>query len=156
PDRIDLLPTVAMVSIDRASGERLRKLIAERPTRAQVATSVDTAWRPIPVLLCDVRLDLPEYVLFSGHVDSWHYGAMDNASANATMMETARILADHADELKRGVRFAFWSGHSHARYAGSTWFADRYWFDLHQRCIAHVNVDSTGAIGATDLTGANT
>ncbi len=58
--------------------------------------------------------------------------------------------------LRRGVRFAFWSGHSQARYAGSTWFADAYWFDLRDNCVSHVNVDSTGGIGATDLTTANT
>jgi hypothetical protein len=94
--------------------------------------------------------------MFSGHVDSWHYGAMDNGSANATMVEVARVLAGHRDELRRGVRFAFWSGHSQARYAGSTWYADSHWFELRDRCVAHVNVDSTGGTGATDLTTANT
>ena len=87
-------------------------------------TSVDTSWRPIPELVADLDVDGRDYVMFSGHVDSWHYGAMDNASANATMIETARMLADNRESLRRGVRFAFWSGHSHARYAGSTWFAD--------------------------------
>jgi hypothetical protein len=106
--------------------------------------------------VADLDVERRDYVLFSGHVDSWHYGAMDNGSANATMIETARILSDHRGELQRGVRFAFWSGHSHARYAGSTWFADHYWFDLREHCVAHVNVDSTGAVGATVLTGANT
>lgn len=94
--------------------------------------------------------------MFSGHIDSWHYGAMDNGTANATMMEVGRILANHRAALRRGLRLAFWSGHSHARYAGSTWFADRYWFDLREHCVAHVNVDSTGAINATTLEDANT
>src|SRR5262249_33150382 len=48
------------------------------------------------------------------------------------------------------IRFAFWSGHSHGRYAGSAWYADHAWRDLHQRCVIHLNVDSTGARGATD------
>lgn len=156
PDRLDALPNVAMVSIDTDSGSRIKQLLDEGPVRARVGTRVETSWRPIPVLVADLCLDRSEYVLFSGHIDSWHYGAMDNASANATMMETARVLANHRDELRRGVRFSFWSGHSHARYAGSTWFADRFWFDLHERCVAHVNVDSTGAVGATMLGGANT
>jgi hypothetical protein len=81
---------------------------------------------------------------------------MDNGSANATMVETGRVLAAHREELRRGVRFAFWSGHSQARYAGSTWYADSHWFELRDRCVAHVNVDSTGGMGATDLTTANT
>lgn len=156
PDRLSILPRVPMVSIDAAAGEGVKAMLATDRVRATVRTEVDTGWRPIPVLVADLDVNDREYVMFSGHVDSWHYGAMDNASANATMIETARILAAHRGDLRRGVQFAFWSGHSHARYAGSTWFADRFWFDLHERCVAHVNVDSTGAVGATNLTGANT
>jgi hypothetical protein len=156
PDRLDRLPNVPMVSIDTEAGERLRRQLEQGPTRARVGTVVDTGWRQIPVLVADLDILDRDYVMFSGHVDSWHYGAMDNGSANATMIEVARIMAAHRSELRRGVRFAFWSGHSHARYAGSTWFADAYWFDLRARCVAHVNVDSTGATGATQLTEANT
>ena len=156
PDKLGLLPRVVMLSIDTKAGETLKKRIDDAPARGRVFATVETGWRPIPQLVADLDVEGREYALFSGHVDSWHHGAMDNASANATMMETARILAAHRGDLRRGVRFAFWSGHSHARYAGSTWFADRYWFDLRQRCVAHVNVDSTGAVGATMLSGANT
>lgn len=156
PDRLDLVPTVAMVSVDTAAGERLKARLQEGPTRARVATEVETSWRPIPVLIADLDVADREYVMFSGHIDSWHYGAMDNASANATMIEVGRIMAEHRGELRRGLRLAFWSGHSHARYAGSTWFADRYWFDLRANCVGHVNVDSTGAVGATNLTSGNT
>ena len=157
PATFALVPNVPLVSIDTEAGARLKELLeGDEAVRCRVFTEVDTGWRPIPILVADLDVNDRDFVLFSGHVDSWHYGAMDNASANATMMETARILAEHRDELTRGVQFAFWSGHSHARYAGSTWFADRYWFDLREHCVAHVNVDSTGATGATDLTGANT
>src|SRR5207248_2142651 len=90
------------------------------------------------------------FLLFSGHVDAWHHGAMDNAAANATMLEIARLLATRRDALARGIRFAFWSGHSHGRYAGSAWYADDAWRELHARCVLHLNVDSTGARGATD------
>jgi hypothetical protein len=62
----------------------------------------------------------------------------------------ARLLAGRRDRLRRGIRFAFWSGHSHGRYAGSAWYADHAWRELHQRCIVHLNADSTGARGATD------
>lgn len=156
PDRLAMVPKVVMLSIDTAAGERLKARLADGQARARVFATVDTGWRRIPQLVADLDVEGRDYVLFSGHVDSWHYGAMDNASANATMIETARVLSEHRSDLLRGVRFAFWSGHSHARYAGSTWFADRYWFDLRERCVAHVNVDSTGAVGATVLTGANT
>ncbi len=155
-DSLEALPQVPVVSVDAENGARLKELIDGRSARARVTTEVDTRWRPIPVLIADLDVTGRDYVLYSGHVDSWHYGAMDNGSANATMVEVARVLASHREGLRRGVRFAFWSGHSQARYAGSTWFADAYWFDLRDNCVAHVNVDSTGGIGATDLTTANT
>jgi len=49
------------------------------------------------------------------------------------------------------LRLCFWSGHSHGRYSGSTWYADTHWDELDRRCVVHVNVDSTGGIGATVL-----
>lgn len=156
-DTLSMVPKVPLVSIDDAQGARLKELLnLDRPVRCRVVTEVDTSWRPIPVLVADLATSDRNYVMFSGHIDSWHYGAMDNGSANATMIETARVLAGHRDALTRGVRFCFWSGHSHARYGGSTWYADTFWFDLRERCVAHVNVDSTGAVGATNLSGANT
>ena len=72
---------------------------------------------------------------------------MDNGSANAVMLEVARILSKYKKELRRGLRLAFWSGHSHGRYAGSTWYADNFWLDLEKNCVAHVNTDSAGAKG---------
>jgi hypothetical protein len=78
---------------------------------------------------------------------------MDNGSANAVMLEMARLLSRRRRRLRRGVRFAFWSGHSHGRYSGSTWYADAHWNDLYRRAVLHLNVDSSGAEGATVLTG---
>jgi hypothetical protein len=66
------------------------------------------------------------------------------------MLEVGRLLASRRSALRRGLRLAFWSGHSHGRYAGSTWYADEAWHELHRRCAVHLNVDSTGARGATD------
>jgi hypothetical protein len=67
------------------------------------------------------------------------------------MVEVARVLAAHRDRLRRGLRVAFWSGHSHGRYSGSAWYADNHWRELRERCVAHVNIDSVGGRGATVL-----
>jgi hypothetical protein len=66
------------------------------------------------------------------------------------MLEVARLLGLRRSGLRRGLRLAFWSGHSHGRYAGSAWYADHAWAELHRRCAVHLNIDSTGARGATD------
>ena len=42
------------------------------------------------------------------------------------------------------MRIAWWSGHSHGRYAGSTWFADEFALDLEDNCVVHINCDSPG------------
>jgi len=93
--------------------------------------------------------DNDPFVMFSGHHDTWYYGVMDNGGANATMLEIARLFAPEQPAWRRGLRLCFWSGHSHGRYSGSTWYADTHWDELVRRCVAHVNVDSTGARGNT-------
>ena len=74
-----------------------------------------------------------EFVLLHGHLDSWHVGIGDNATGDATMLELARVFWQHRDGLKRSLRVAWWSGHSHGRYAGSTWYADTFAIDLAQQ-----------------------
>jgi hypothetical protein len=151
PETAGRIPATPCLSILGTDGERLRALLAQGPLRVRMTTRVRTGWIPIPHLVGELagrRED--RFLLLSGHVDSWHYGAMDNGAANATMLEVARLLATRSDALRRGIRFAFWSGHSQGRYAGSAWYADHAWRELHQRCVVHLNVDSTGARGATD------
>ena len=151
PETAWRIPATPCLSVLGTDGEALRARLARGPLRVRMTTRVHTGWMPIPHLVGELtgrRED--RFLLLSGHVDSWHYGAMDNGTANATMLEVARLLAGQRDALKRGIRFAFWSGHSHGRYAGSAWYADHAWRELHQRCVAHLNVDSTGARGATD------
>src|SRR6266850_34267 len=151
PDTAWRVPAVPCLSVLGADGQRLRALLARGSVKVRMTTRVRTGWMPIPHLVGELTgRHEDRFLLFSGHVDSWHYGAMDNGTANATMLEVARLLAARRDSLRRGVRFAFWSGHSHGRYAGSAWYADHAWRELHQRCILHLNVDSTGARGATD------
>jgi N-acetylated-alpha-linked acidic dipeptidase len=151
PETAWRIPAVPCLSVLGADGRRLRELLARGPVTVRMTTRVRTGWMPIPHLVGELHgRQEDRFVLFSGHVDSWHYGAMDNGTANATMLEVARLLAGRRSALRRGIRFAFWSGHSHGRYAGSAWYADHAWRELHQRCVVHLNVDSTGARGASD------
>jgi hypothetical protein len=152
PETAPLLPNVPAIGVTRADGARLKERLAEGAVLVRLVTEPYLAWTMIPTLTADLPgIEEDRFVLFSGHVDSWHLGVMDNGTANATQLEVARLLAERRNELRRGVRLAFWSGHSHGRYASSAWYADTYWHDLHEHCFCHVNVDSVGATGATVL-----
>jgi hypothetical protein len=150
------MPATVACTVSAADGETLRaKLKSAGKLAVTLHAEVDTGWRKTPILVG--HLDAPfatggPFTLLSGHHDTWYYGVMDNGSANATMLEAARLLAMRQKEWRRGLRVCFWSGHSHGRYSGSSWYVDNRFEELDARCIAHVNVDSTGGIGATVLT----
>lgn len=153
-ETIGNLPSTVVCTVSQADGAALRERLArgEQP-RVVLHAQVDTSWRTTPILVADLDGPTPDgpFILFSGHHDTWYYGVMDNGGAYATMLESARQLARQRTAWRRGLRLCFWSGHSHGRYSGSTWYADQHWEELEQRCAVHVNVDSTGGIGATIL-----
>ncbi len=165
------LPRTFVLSITFSEGEALKQAMAAGPVRIRAKASVGTRWTKIPLLEASIRppestgeqpagaertgAERDAFLLLSGHLDSWYRGAMDNGSANATMIEVARVIAENRAHLRRGLRLCFWSGHSHGRYAGSAYYLDNHWEDLEQNCILHLNTDSTGAVGATNLLDAN-
>jgi hypothetical protein len=152
-ETMDELPSTVVCSVLLSDGSALRERLArgERPS-VMLQAAVDTGWRKTPILVADIGTegDTP-FVLFSGHHDTWYFGVMDNGSANATMLEVARLCVAQRAQWQRDLRLCFWSGHSHGRYSGSTWYVDEHWDQLDRRCVAHINVDSTGADGADIL-----
>ncbi|MCK4207099.1 M28 family peptidase [Brucella pituitosa] len=151
------LPTCSIVTVSDVDGADIRKRIAKETSglTALIQAEVDTGWRKTPLLVAemeapDTAVDAP-FVLFSGHHDTWYYGVMDNGSANATIMEVARLVASQRHQWKRNLRICIWSGHSQGRYSGSAWYADQNWGEFDKYCVAHVNIDSPGAIGAVNL-----
>src|SRR5690349_7573469 len=149
----DRYPQGPIVSVTREVGGRLREMLRAGSVEVRVRCEVDTRWRKTPLLVGHIAAATSDdFVLSSGHLDSWHVGAMDNGGANALMCEAARIFAANRKGLRRGLRVAFWSGHSQGRYSGSAWYADNHWRELREHCVAHVNVDSIGGMGATVLT----
>lgn len=153
-DNLDQLPRTVVASITAADGAALRERCqAGQEVRVTVRAEVDTGWRPTPILVAELPSEHGDaaepFVMFTGHHDTWHYGAMDNGGANVTMLEVARHAAAHRRQWRRGLRLIFWSGHSQGRYSSSSWYADHHWEELEARALAHVNVDSTGGQGNT-------
>lgn len=151
-DQLDRLPQLPAVSVRNSAGERLRALLADGPVRVTLRATVETGW--YPSLLPEVRIEgsgpeADQFVLVGAHYCSWEYGITDNATGVACLLELARLLRQEQGSLRRGVRIAWWPGHSHGRYAGSGWYADRFFHELAANCITYHNVDSPGVRGAT-------
>jgi N-acetylated-alpha-linked acidic dipeptidase len=141
-------PRIPVVSVSNPDGARLIEQLEEAGpgASATIATEHEEGFRRIPVLVAELKgtVEPERFVLLHGHLDSWHEGIGDNATGDATLLEVARVLGEHRDTLRRSVRIAWWSGHSHGRYAGSTWYADTFALDLARNCICHINCDSPG------------
>jgi N-acetylated-alpha-linked acidic dipeptidase len=147
PDLDDLprKPSIPVCAVNNPDGRKLIA-IAEAGGRVTIRTEMEEGWyrQPLPVVEIRGRDEPEKFVLLHGHYDSWDVGVGDNATGDATLLEIARVLWAHRDRLKRSVRIAWWPGHSTGRYAGSTWFADRFALDLDASCVAQVNCDSPG------------
>ncbi len=111
-----------------------------------------------------------EYVLVGAHYDhlgtggsnslqrkgeehSIHYGADDNASGTAVILEMAASLAarraENPSAFKRGVLFALWSGEE-IGLIGSTNFAEDYGKGL-DTAVAYLNFDMVGRLKENKL-----
>jgi Iap family predicted aminopeptidase len=144
------LPNLPVAQVRRGDGEALRSLLAGGGVRVRLRTAASTGWKPLRVAVARIPGPTPDgpYVLFGGHIDAWHHGANDEGASNAAMVELARSFHANRDRLRRGLVVAWWPGHSNARYAGSTWFADRFFDEMRSRALAYVNIDGIGQSGA--------
>jgi N-acetylated-alpha-linked acidic dipeptidase len=146
-------PTLPVLSVNRPDGEALIAALqrGEALTGA-VAAELEGGWESCPVVVAEIRgrQDPDRFVLLHGHYDSWHVGIGDNATGDALLLELARVLGSRPGLLRRSLRIAWWPGHSTGRYAGSTWYADRFGLDLEANAVAQVNCDSPGCRWATE------
>ena len=150
-DSLGRTPPVPIITINNPDGRELIELAQAGPVEVAVSNQVEIGWREIPVIVAEIEgTEAPEeFVLFHGHLDSWHVGIGDNATGDATLLEIARVFQANRGNLARSLKIAWWSGHSHGRYAGSTWFTDEFALDLMENCVSHVNCDSPGCRWAT-------
>ncbi|MDJ0388792.1 M28 family peptidase [Roseomonas sp. E05] len=152
PDLADLprKPKIPVVAVNNPDGQELMAL-AEQGGEAAIFTEMLEGWFPqkIPVVTIPGSVEPEKFALVHGHYDSWDVGVGDNATGDATLLELARVLWNGRADLRRSVKIAWWPGHSTGRYAGSTWFADRFAVDLDENCVVQINCDSPGCRWAT-------
>lgn len=145
------IPSIPSISVNRANGKRLQELLAQGDVKIKLTTKVNTGWftSKLPEVRIPGAQDPDTFVLAGGHYCGWDVGVTDNATGDACLLELARVLWQHRDQLERTVRICWWPGHSHGRYSGSTWYADTFFSDMANHCIAYHNIDSPGVRGAT-------
>ncbi len=141
------LPTVPIIHIKHSEGERLKAVLTTVKS-VTLTTKVDQGWAVAPVVIAEVPGKSQDFVLIATHIDAWYEGMTDTAGSDASILEMARVLQQNQASLERGVRFAWWPGHSFGRYAGSTWYVDRTWLDLDAHCVAYTNLDGPGRRGS--------
>lgn len=153
-DNYQKQPSTPVISINRPDGQALIEQLQNAGTlEVTVYTDLKEGWFPCPVIVAHIEgTQEPErFVLAHGHYDSWDVGIGDNAVGDATLLELARVFHANRDQLARSLWVAWWPGHSTGRYAGSTWFADKFGLDLMRNCIAQVDIDSPGCRWATEF-----
>jgi aminopeptidase YwaD len=139
-----LLLQIPVLCVNLPDGNRLIQYAKEAAHEVFLSTCVETAVQEVEVPVALIQGESEEFVLVSGHYDTWYAGAMDNVTANAACLEIARVL-QKGDKPRRTVRIAWWAGHSNGRYAGSAWYYDHFFQDLRKHCLAHINSDLIGS-----------
>jgi Peptidase family M28/PA domain len=149
PDELDDLPGIPMVAISRRDGLELRARVERGDgfgVRVHARTHNQWVRSTMPVAHVPGRSE--RFVLVYCHLDSWGPGMTDNASGAIGLMELARVLHAHREQLGYSVRLAWCSCHE-MPYNGSTWYLDSHWDELRDGCVAVMNADSW-AIGESE------
>ncbi len=148
-DEVERIPRVHVASISGEDGRPLIEWAKAGLLEATLFTETFEGWREVKLPVAEIPGREPEFVLVGSHYCSWFEGSTDNVTGDSCILELARLLKQGEGTLRYGARFAWWPGHSHARYSGSTWYADNFWQDLFDHAIAYFNIDSPGVKGAT-------
>src|SRR5580704_924152 len=109
---------------------------------------MDNATRPLYDVIARIPgSDFPDqWVLDGNHHDAWVHGASDPLSGAASLMETARTLAEMTRKgwkPKRTILLAFWDGEEFG-LIGSTEWMEKHADELDGKLAAYINADSSG------------
>lgn len=153
PSTLYLLSRIPVVTINAEDGRQLLECLEKGESRVRMRAEVSTRFRTVPVCTAELKALRPtdRFVMFGGHVDSWHKGGTDNGGSNAVVLELARVFSRHTDRMNTNIRFVWWSGHSNGRYSGSNWYADMYWEDIHDHGVMNFDIDTVGTKGSVDF-----
>jgi hypothetical protein len=150
PDELDDLPGIPMVAISRRDGLALRERVEGDAGGVTVTIHARThnQWVRSTMPVAHIPGQSERFLLVYCHLDSWGPGMTDNATGVIGLMELARVLHAHREQLGYSVRLAWCSCHE-MPYNGSTWYLDSHWDELRDGCVGVMNADSW-AIGESE------
>jgi N-acetylated-alpha-linked acidic dipeptidase len=120
------------------------------PGGTQVHVDLDIAYQQTPVrnILATIRgaTRPEEKVIVGGHIDAWTYGAGDNASGWATIMEIGRSLGRLLERGWRPKRTIVLAGFDGEEYGllGSTEWVEQFRRRLARHAVAYANLSQVG------------
>lgn len=135
----------------RADGQRLKEMLERGQVRVRLTVEAERSWTRLLMPVGFLPGAEPEFTLLGGHMDSWSGGATDNAAADGSILELARVAALRRSQLRRGLMVAFWPAHEQGIMEGSTWFVDSFWDRLDQNCTLYLNLDEMGKRETTEI-----
>lgn len=150
-ETIDHIPKTSVVSVCNEDGKTLIELAQKAGAKVKLKADAWRGYEKVRFPMGTVRgIKEPEkYILIAAHYCSWYKGATDNAAANSLLLEMARIFSKYRKSLARGIKFAWWTGHSQGTFAGSSWFVDNYWDDVRDNAIAYIVMDGLARMGSS-------
>jgi N-acetylated-alpha-linked acidic dipeptidase len=133
--------------------------IGPGPAVAHLQLAFDWSTKPIYNVIARIPgADFPDqWVMYGNHHDAWVNGAADPASGLASLLETARSLAELVKQgwrPKRTVMFAIWDAEEFG-LIGSTEWAEKHSEEIDKKLVAYLNSDMNGK-GNLELQGSHT
>jgi hypothetical protein len=126
------LPTVTEVTVRQSDYDFINSRIYDGlPTQVEFDLRHTFTAGPIPVYntIATIRgTEKPdEYVIVSGHLDTWDgpgsQGTTDNGTGSSTTIEAARLLMAAGAKPKRSILFILWSGEEQGLLGSGAWVA---------------------------------
>ena len=118
------------------------------PGAARLRVAFDWSTRPIYDVIARIPgADFPDqWVMYGNHHDAWVNGAADPASGLASLLETARSLAELSRagwRPRRTVMFAVWDAEEFG-LIGSTEWAEKHAAEIDKKLVCYLNSDMNG------------
>jgi len=141
-------PIAALVASYEQYGQMWRNV--KRGLPVELELTVKNRWVTDDSIGYNTLAELPgtdkadEYVMFGGHLDSWHAGtgATDNAAGVAVAMEAMRILKTLGLRPRRTIRVGVWTSEEGRHLGVGGWIAKHQ--DLWSKISVYLNLDTGG------------